>query len=48
MIGNLRTTGFGAYHFQQISVGVSFIDGGKRSAQRKPRTCHKLLANFIT
>ena len=27
---------------------VSFICGGKRSAQRKPLTCRKLLTNFIT
>jgi hypothetical protein len=45
-IGNLQTTRFGAlHHFQQISVRVSFIGGGK---QRKPQTCHKSLANFIT
>jgi hypothetical protein len=29
-------------------VGVSFIGGGNQSAQRKPWTCRKSLANFIT
>jgi hypothetical protein len=29
-------------------VAVSFIDGGNRSTQRKPPTCHKSLTNFIT
>jgi hypothetical protein len=29
-------------------VGVSFIGGGKRRAQRKTRICHKSLTNFIT
>ena len=34
-IGSVRTTGFGVkHHFQQISVGVSFIGGGKRSAEK--------------
>jgi len=27
---------------------VSFIDGGNQSTQRKPLTCRKSLANFIT
>ena len=34
-------------NFRYIA-GFSFIGGGNRSAQRKPRTCHKSLANFIT
>jgi hypothetical protein len=40
--------------FNNISViyracdGVSFIGEGKRSTQRKPLTCCKLLTNFIT
>ena len=29
-------------------VAVSFIGGGNRSPQRKPVTCRKSLANFIT
>jgi len=29
-------------------VAVSFIGGGNRRAWRKPPTCRKSLANFIT
>ena len=38
-------------HFQQYFnhiVAVSFIGGGNQSAQRKPPTCHKALAYYIT
>ena len=38
-------------HFQQYFsyiVAVSFIGGGNRRTRRKPLTCCKLLANFIT
>ena len=42
----------GAYrHFQKYFsyiVTVSFIGGGNQSTRRKPPTCHKSLANFIT
>ena len=31
------------HHFQQY---FSFIDGGNRSTQRKPHTCHKSLTNL--
>jgi len=34
--------------FQLYRGGVSLIGGGKWSARRKPRTCRKSLANFIT
>jgi len=40
-------------HFQHYFsyiyiVAVSFIGGGNRSTRRKPPTCRKSLANFIT
>jgi hypothetical protein len=38
-------------HFQQYFsyiMAVSFIGGENRSTQRKPQTCHKSLASFIT
>jgi len=38
-------------HFQQCFsyfVAVSFIGEGNQSSRRKPPTCRKLLANFIT
>jgi len=28
-------------------VAVNFIDGGNRSARKKPPTCRKSLTNFI-
>ena len=33
---------------QQLYFAVSFIDGGKRSTQKKPQTCHKSLTNIVT
>ena len=34
--------------FQLYIMAVSFIGGGNRSTRRKPKTCRKSLANFIT
>ena len=45
LLGLVFNTTFNKF---QWGARVSFIGGGKRSAQRKPWTCHKSLANFIT